>query len=160
MCQIYPDLQVIPIWVASSMSSPLDFQTEDPGFESHQSHIEVFFFITMFFFFFAIVLKCSNSHECLVFFVLNQDRNFAIELKKWRTTRPKWSRIGPSWRAEMKVQYHMYAVFKCIAFQLPWINSPHFNGLKNYIYILNMCIMLYYHNHENVSYANLISNFV
>ena len=25
----------------------------------------------------------------------------------------------PPWRAEMKVQHHMYAVFKCIAFQLP-----------------------------------------
>ena len=50
----------------------------------------------------------------------------------------------------------MYAVFKCIAFKLPEINLPHFNGLKNYIYILNMCIMLYFHNHENVSYVNLI----
>ena len=26
---------------------------------------------------------------------------------------------GPSWCAEMKVQHHIYAVFKCIAFQLP-----------------------------------------
>ena len=25
---------------------------------------------------------------------------------------------SPSWRAEMKVQHHMYAAFKCIAFQL------------------------------------------
>ena len=24
-----------------------------------------------------------------------------------------------SWHAEMKVQHHMYAVFKCIAFQFP-----------------------------------------
>ena len=26
----------------------------------------------------------------------------------------------------------------------------------NYIYVLNMYTMLLYHNHENVSYANLI----
>ena len=36
----------------------------------------------------------------------------------------------------------MYVVLKCIAFQLPEINLTHFNGLKNYIYRLNMCIML------------------
>ena len=26
---------------------------------------------------------------------------------------------GPSWRAEMMVQLHIYAVLKCITFQLP-----------------------------------------
>ena len=63
----------------------------------------------------------------------------------------------PSCREEMK-QHHLYiyAVLKCIVLQLPEINSPHCNGLKNYIYILNMCIMLLHHNHENVSYANLV----
>ena len=44
MRQIYLNLQVIPISIVSSMSSPLDFQTEGPGFESHQGHILVFIF--------------------------------------------------------------------------------------------------------------------
>ena len=88
------------------MSSPLDFQTESPAFESHQGHI-CYFFLLLFFFFFlrTIVLKCSNSRECRVFFCANQDRNFVIELNKWWTTLPKWSRIGPSCRNEGATSY-------------------------------------------------------
>ena len=51
------------------------------------------FFLFVFFFlvfcvFFCHSLKCSNSHECRVFFVLNQDRNFAIELNKMTDNAP------------------------------------------------------------------------
>ena len=117
MCQIYPNLRVIPIWVASSMSSPLDFQTEGPGFESHQpeGHIGFFLFFFNTFFSHHSLKNAQILTNVVCFFCANQDRNFAIELNKWRTTRPKWSRIGPSWRAEMKEQRHMYAVFKMAA---------------------------------------------
>ena len=36
MCQICPNRQVIPVLASSSISSPLDFQTEGLGFESLQ----------------------------------------------------------------------------------------------------------------------------
>ena len=60
MCQIYPNLQVIPILVASLMSSPLDFHTEGLGFESHQGHMW-YFFIYFFFVVVVFLLFCFYS---------------------------------------------------------------------------------------------------
>ena len=46
--------------------------------------------------------------------------SIAIELKNdGQRTLSEKELDGPSWRAEIKVQHHRYAVFKCIAFQLP-----------------------------------------
>ena len=59
------------------MSSPLDFQTEGPGLESHEGHI---FFSFSYFFFSPHSLK-SAQVLMNVFFFANKDRNFAIELQ-------------------------------------------------------------------------------
>ena len=134
------------------MSCPLDFQTEGPGFESHQVHM-LFFLCVFFTLFSSPSQKNALILINVVFFVLIKIEisihgtfsSIAIDLKSdGQRILSNQKLDGPSWRAEMKVQHHMYAVFKCIAFQLhvPYINSPHFKGLKNYIYILNICIML------------------
>ena len=100
------------------MSSPLDFQTESPGFESHQGH---FFFYT--FFFRPIVLEMNVVFVVLIQIEISTRGTFssiAIELKHdGQRSLSDQELEGPSWRAEMKVQHHMYAVFKCIAIQLP-----------------------------------------
>ena len=103
------NLQVIPIWVANSMSNPLDFPTEGPGFEFHQGHM---FFVVVFFFFFILFFKIEIS--------THSKHSIAIERKNdGQRTLSEKELDWPSWRVETKVQHHMYAVFKCIAFQLP-----------------------------------------
>ena len=51
----------------------------------------------------------------MCFLLANQDRSFAIELKNdGQRALSDQELDGPSWRAEMKVQHHMYAVFKLV----------------------------------------------
>ena len=105
-------------WVAGSVSSPLDFQTEGPRFESHQCHMLFSYFFT------PHSLRNARILMNVMFFVLINIENLtrgtftsiAGELKHDGALSDQ-KLDGPSWRAEMKVQHHIYAVFKCIAFQ-------------------------------------------
>ena len=91
MCQIYPNLQVTPIWDATSMSSLLHFQTEGPGIESHQGRMLLSYF------FLPHSLKNAQILMNVMFFMLIKTEistcgTFSsivvkCRTKKWRTTK-------------------------------------------------------------------------
>ena len=93
------------IWVASSMSSPLVFQTEGPGFESHQGHICCCCFFNTFF-----------SHHSLKNSAPDIFLTISIVLVKFEASQylPKlgfWKQYPLSWRPDSGIII-MYIMFR------------------------------------------------